>query len=73
LNHQTGSPHQHRAKECKLSSGSLDSIGDDGYYETGVKVSGKELAALELLTCHEFHKNWNQVLNRGLHDQSNVR
>ena len=34
---------------------------DEGYYETGVKISDKELAALPL-TRHEFHGDWNYTL-----------
>jgi hypothetical protein len=44
---------------------------DDGYYETGVKVSDKELAALPL-TRHEFHGEWNYTLTPKT-AQSNVR
>jgi len=44
---------------------------DDGYYETGVKVSDKELAALPL-TRHKFHGDWNYTLTPTT-AQSNVR
>jgi hypothetical protein len=44
---------------------------DDGYYETGVKVSDKELAALPL-TRHDFHGDWNYTLTPAT-AQSNVR
>jgi hypothetical protein len=44
---------------------------DDGYYETGVKVSDEELAALPL-TRHDFHGDWNYTLTPAT-AQSNVR
>src|ERR1017187_3358125 len=44
---------------------------DDGYYETGVKVSDKELAALPL-TRHKFHGDWNYTLTPKT-PHSNVR
>jgi len=42
---------------------------DDGYYETGVKVSDEELAALPL-TRHDFHGDWNYTLTPALHNQT---
>jgi hypothetical protein len=36
---------------------------DEGYYETGVKVSDAELASLPLRR-HEFHGDWNYTLSR---------
>jgi hypothetical protein len=44
---------------------------DEGCYETGVKVSDKELAALPLRR-HEFHGDWNYTLTP-VTAQSNVR
>ncbi len=44
---------------------------DEGYYETGTKVSDAELAALPL-TRHEFHGDWNYTLSPSV-AHSNVR
>ena len=44
---------------------------DEGYYETGTKVSDVELAALPL-TRHEFHGDWNYTLSPSV-AHSNVR
>jgi hypothetical protein len=44
---------------------------DEGCYETGVKVSDKELAALPLKR-HDFHGDWNYTITP-VTAQSNVR
>ena len=65
-------PDHRRADRChdheRRASASVPN-GTTDYYETGVKVSDKELAALPL-TRHDFHGDWNYTLTPRLLNQT---